>query len=275
MKERQREKLVSVYVLLVIGLVLTNLPIIWLFLCSIKPEVDIISGPKWVFSPTLRNYLDLFRRSGDFDFVKCFVNSCIITGVTTLISLLISFPAAYSMARYKTGGDNYSFWVLSIRMMPPVVFLIPISVLFSAYRLTDTHVGVIMAYLTFNIPFATWIMKSFIEDIPVELEMSAYIDGYSQLDMMRKIVFPLFRPAVIAVGIICFIFSWNEFMYALVITFWNSSTLTVGAAKFITGYGIQWGRIAAATMVAIVPTLIIGYLGQRYLVRGLTMGAVK
>jgi len=274
-KERKNERLIAVYVFLVVGLVITNLPMFWLLLCSIMPEADIITGPKWIFSPTLKNYIDLFQRAGDFDLPKNLMNSLVVTASTTLLSLLISFPAAYSIARYKTGGDNFSFWVLSIRMMPPVVFLIPISVLFSRYMLTDTRAGLVLAYLTFNIPFATWIMKSFIEDIPVEMEMSAYVDGYSQLDVMLKVIFPLLRPAVIAVGIICFIFSWNEFMYALVITFWKSSTLTVGAAKFITGYGIQWGRIAAATMLGIIPTLIVGYLGQRYLVRGLTMGAVK
>ncbi|MBM3703431.1 MAG: carbohydrate ABC transporter permease, partial [Actinobacteria bacterium] len=128
---------------------------------------------------------------------------------------------------------------------------------------------------TFNIPFATWIIKSFIEDIPIEFEQSAYLDRYSRFDVMMRIVFPLVRSGIVAVAVICFIFSWNEFIFTLIISFIKATTLTVGAARFVTGYGIEWGKIAAASVVSMIPTISVGILGQRYLVRGLTMGAVK
>lgn len=265
-----------IYVLLIIGVLVSNLPIIWLVLTGFKPGAQIISTqPVWFFSPTLEHYTSLLTTTGDFDFVSYLVNSLVITIATTILSILIAYPAAYSLARYRTGGDNYSFWVLSIRMMPPVIFLVPMSILFAIYHLSDTRMGIILAYLTFNIPFATWIIKSFIEDIPTDLEKAAYLDGYSRFQVMRKIIMPITRSAIVAVAIICFIFSWNEFLYALVISFMKSTTLTVGAARFVTGYGIQWGKIGAATTIAIIPTLIVGFLGQKYLVRGLTMGAVK
>jgi len=275
-EEIKKKKKWSIYLILIIAIVITNFPLIWIFLTGFKPSDQIISTtPVWFFTPTVEHYLSLFQSTGDFNFPLYLTNSLIITVTTTILSIIIAYPAAYSIARYKTGGGNYSFWILSIRMLPPIVFLVPISILFRIYGLTDTVMGIIVVYLTFNIPFATWIMKSFIEDIPVDLENAAYLDGYTQFQVMSKIVVPLTRSAIVAVAIICFIFSWNEFLYALMLSFTNATTLTVGTASFVTGYGIQWGKIAAAATVAIIPTLTVGFIGQKYLVRGLTMGAVK
>jgi len=271
-----QKKAWHISVILIVAILITNLPIIWVLLTSFKLSTDITNTtPMWVFRPTLSHYVSLLTQKGDFDFFKFLVNSLVVSISATGLALIFAYPAAYSIARYKTLGDNYSFWILSIRMLPPVIFLIPISILFALYRLTDTRIGIILAYLTFNIPFATWIIKSFIEEIPVDLERAAAMDGYSTFQIMVKIILPLTRSAVAAMAIICFIFSWNEFLMALVISFLKSTTLTVGAATFVTGYGIRWGKIAAATTIAIIPTLTVGYIGQRYLVRGLTMGAVK
>lgn len=274
-----------ILLILIVAIVITNLPIFWVLITSVKPSVEITNAkPVWIFRPTLEHYRSILASASDgggivgqqtFDFYKYFLNSLIISISTTVLAMVIAYPAAYSLARFRTLGDNYSFWVLSIRMLPPVIFIIPISILFALYRLTDTRIGIVIAYLTFNIPFACWIIKSFIEDIPMDLEKAAYMDGYSRFQVMAKIVFPLTRSAVAAVMIICFIFSWNEFLFALVISFIKSTTLTAGVAVFVTGYGIRWGRISAATVIAIIPTLVVGLIGQRYLVRGLTMGAVK
>ena len=272
----KRKRKWHISVILIAAIIVTNLPIIWVLLSSFKTSIQITNTePIWVFSPTLEHYVSLFTKKGDFDFFAYLINSLVVSVSTTGLALMFSYPAAYSIARYKTLGDHYSFWVLSIRMLPPVIFLIPISMLFAIYGLTDTRLGIILAYLTFNIPFATWIIKSFIEDIPVDLEKAAAMDGYNTLQIMTKIILPLTRSAAAAVAIICFIFSWNEFLMALVISFYKSTTLTVGSATFVTGYGIRWGKIAAATIIAIIPTLTVGFIGQRYLVRGLTMGAVK
>jgi multiple sugar transport system permease protein len=261
---------------LVIAVIVTLLPIIWVLLTSFKPNILITeSKPLWVFKPTLEHYESLLTQRGDFDFPKFITNSFIITIATTVFAIVIAYPAAYSIARFKTLGDNFSFWVLTQRMLPPIIFIIPMSILFAMYGLSDTRLGLIIIYLTFNVPFATWIFKSFIEDIPTDLERAAYMDGYSQFQVMTRIIMPLTRSAVVAVTIICFIFSWNEFLFALIISFFKSQTLTVGAAQFVTGYAIRWGKISAATIIAIIPTIVVGFIGQRYLVRGLTMGAVK
>ena len=267
---------VHVVIILIIALVISILPIFWILLTSFKSSIEITQTiPKWLFRPTLEHYISVLTNKGDFNFPLYFLNSLVVSISTTVLAIVIAYPAAYSIARYNTLGSNYSFFVLSIRMIPPICFLIPISILFALYGLNDKRIGIILAYLTFNIPFACWIIKSFIEDIPVELEKAALMDGYSQMQIMTKLIFPLTKSAVSAVAIICFIFSWNEFLYALVISFIRSSTLTAGAAQFVTGYGIRWGKISAAAVIAIIPTITVGLIGQKYLVRGLTMGAVK
>ena len=281
-----------IWLILIIALVVTLFPLFWTLVTSFKDSTEITSAkPIWIFKPTLEHYKSILLKEKEtqdfetgtqsivgiqtFDFYKYLINSLVIAISTTVLAMVIAYPAAYSLARYRTLGDNYSFWVLSIRMMPPIVFLIPISILFALYGLSDSRIGIIIAYLTFNIPFACWIIKSFIEDIPVDLEKAAYMDGYSRFQVMTKIVFPLTRSAVAAVMIICFIFSWNEFLFAMVISFIRATPLTAGVGLFVTGYGIRWGRISAAAVIAIIPTIVVGLIGQRYLVRGLTMGAVK
>jgi multiple sugar transport system permease protein len=281
-----------IWVVLIIALAVTLFPIFWTLITSFKPST-VITDPKpvWIFKPSLEHYKSVLVKEKEtqdfatgqqsivgiqtFDFYKYLINSLVIAICTTVLAMVFAYPAAYSLARYRTLGGNYSFWVLSVRMLPPVIFLIPISILFGIYGLSDTRLGIIIAYLTFNIPFACWIIKSFIEDIPPDLEKAAYMDGYSRFQVMTKIVFPLTRSAVAAVMIICFIFSWNEFLFAMVISFIRATPLTAGIGLFVTGYGIRWGRIAAAAVIAIIPTIVVGQIGQRYLVRGLTMGAVK
>jgi len=276
MEKQRKYSIVFIYIFLIAGILIFNFPIIWTIINSFKPHEFIISSePVWFFRPTLEHYYELFADRTTFDFWLYFRNSMIISISATVVSILLGFPAAYSFSRFKTGGGNLLFFVLSQRMLPPIIFIIPIAILFNIYHLIDRHIGVILIYLTFNIPFATLVIKSFIDDIPMDLEYSAYLDRYSKFDVMFKIIFPLTRPGIVAVAVICFIFSWNEFLFTLILTFIKAPTLTVGAAKFVTGYGVEWGKIAAASIISIIPTLAVGLLGQRYLVRGLTLGAVK
>jgi len=257
-------------------ILIVNIPIVWLIMTSFKMRPDIISDhPVWIFRPTLEHYIRVLARKEVFPVDLYFSNSLIVTISTTLLAILITFPAAYSIARFNTGGRNLSFWILSIRMLPPVVFLIPMGMLFMSYHLLDTKFGLIIVYLTFNIPFATWTLKSFIEEIPREIEESALIDGAGRLGVIIRVTFPLCAPGLVAVSLICFIFSWNEFLYALVLTSLRAVTMTVGTARFLTGYAIWWGDISAAATVAMIPVIILGFLSQKYLVRGLTLGAIK
>ena len=264
---------VLTYIILLLASIVALIPILWTFHLSIKPESLLYSlPPVWKFKPSLEHYVKVFTY---YPFAKYILNSIIITTVSTLITLAVSFPAAYSIGRFKTGGDNFSFWVLSIRMLPPIVFAVPMFLLMQSYGLLDTWWALILVYLTFNIPLAVWILKSFIEDLPVECEEAAMLDGCSRLKAMIIITFPLIAPALIAVAILNFIFSWNEFLFALILTFTEARTVQIGVAEFVTGYAIIWGAIAAAGCIAIIPTLAFIMLARRYLVRGLTMGTVR
>lgn len=264
---------VLTYLILLLASIVALIPIIWIFHLSIKPESLLyVLPPVLRFKPTAEHYLEVFTY---YPFGKYILNSIIVTTISTLVTLAVSFPAAYSMARFKTGGDNFSFWVLSIRMLPPIVFAVPMFILIQSYGLLDTWWALILVYLTFSIPLAVWILKSFIEDLPVECEEAAMLDGCSRLKAMVAITFPLVAPALIAVAILNFIFSWNEFLFALILTFTEARTVQVGVAEFVTGYAIIWGAIAAAGCIAVIPTLVFIMLARRYLVRGLTMGTVK
>ena len=264
------------YFFLLLGAFISIFPILWMVLTSFKADPLITSSnPVWFFKPTIEHYRMIFTNAQDFTFWRYFTNSIVISGVSTIIAIITGYFCAYSISRFNTGGTNFSYWILSIRMLPPAVFITPIVILFGFYHLMDTRIAVIMMYLIFNLPFAVWIFLSFIDDIPTDLEHAALLDGYSRFDVLRKIVLPLTAPSIVAVGLICFIFSWNEFMLALVLSFQKATTLTVGTARFVGGYGIYWGRISAALTIAAIPPVIVGLFGQKYLVRGLTMGAVK
>jgi multiple sugar transport system permease protein len=264
------------YILIIAGAVISIFPIVWMVMSSVKPDPLIVNPePIWLFKPTMEHYKMLFTTAQDFQFTTYFFNSLIISGVSTLIAIAAGYFCAYSISRFNTGGTNYSYWILSIRMLPPAVFITPVVILFGFYKLMDTRIAIIMMYLIFNVPFAVWIFLSFIDDIPIDLEDAALLDGYSRFDVLRKIIFPLTAPSIVAVGLICFIFSWNEYLFALVLSFQKATTITIGAARFVGGYGIWWGRISAALTVAAVIPIALGLFGQRYLVRGLTMGAVK
>lgn len=264
---------VLTYLILLLASIVALIPIIWIFHLSIKPESLLyVLPPVLRFKPTAEHYLEVFTY---YPFGKYILNSIIVTTISTLVTLAVSFPAAYSMGRFKTGGDNFSFWVLSIRMLPPIVFAVPMFILMQSYGLLDTWWALILVYLTFSIPLAVWILKSFIEDLPVECEEAAMLDGCSRLKAMVAITFPLVAPALIAVAILNFIFSWNEFLFALILTFTEARTVQVGVAEFVTGYAIIWGAIAAAGCIVVIPTLVFIMLARRYLVRGLTMGTVK
>jgi len=264
------------WIFVIVAVVVSLFPVVWMILTSIKSRPDIISHvPHWLFKPTLKHWEAVFSATSDFDFKTYFTNSLLITFLTSLLALLIGFPAAYSISRFGTLGGNFAFYILSIRMLPPIIFIVPMSILFRAYHLIDTQIGLILMYLTFTVPFATWILMFFMDEIPRELEESAFVDGYSRIGFMLRILIPLTMPGIIAVGLICFIFSWNEFLFGMVLSLMRATTMTVGAGRFVTSYGIWWGRIGVAITVALIPPVTLGIVGQRYLVRGLTMGAVK
>lgn len=270
--EKVKKIILVVVAVIVFGVIL--FPPVVLFLTSIKTELDALSfPPKWVFTPTIKNYAEIFKTS---PLVGYALNSLIVASLNTVVCLFLGSMAAYSLARFKfRGADNIAFWILSIRMMPPVAAIIPIYLLMKNLRILDTPWCLVITYLTFNLPFVVWMLKGFFEDIPREIEESALIDGCSEFGVFRKIALPLVAPGLAATAILAFIFSWNEFLFALILTGTKAVTLPVGIMGYMKETGINWGYMTAGGILALIPVIIFTILVQRHLVKGLTLGALK
>jgi multiple sugar transport system permease protein len=260
--------------LLVIFFMFFMFPIYWMVATSLKETVDIFSlPPKWFFKISFENYLHII--SDDSGFLKKILNSCIASVINAIFTLLLAFPAAYSMSRYKTGGINLLMWFLSIRMIPPIVGAIPLFIIFSKLGLVDSYIALPILYIIINLPFAIWMIKSFMDEIPTEIDESAYVEGCSTTGVIIKIIIPLIRPGILATLVFCFIMAWNEFLIANIFTRKMAITAPVGVARFITERQILWGYITAGATLASAPPIILLLIFQKNLMRGLTLGAVK
>ena len=269
-----RLELIIRVTLLVIFFLFFMFPIYWMIVTSLKETVDIFAvPPKWIFKISFDNYLHII--SDDSGFLYKILNSTITSILNSIFTLLLALPAAYSMSRYKTGGINLLMWFLSIRMIPPIVGAIPLFIIFSKLGLVDTFITLPILYIIINLPFAVWMIKSFIDEIPKEIDESAYVDGCSTTGVIIKIIMPLIRPGILATLVFCFIMAWNEFLIAYIFTRRDAITAPVGVARFITERQILWGYITAgATLASIVPITLL-FIFQKNLIRGLTLGAVK
>jgi len=267
------KKIIFIGVVAIIFIIILFPPIV-LFLTSFKTEVDALSyPPKWIFTPTIKNFAEIFHGS---PIIKYMINSIIVASLNTVVSLVFGSMAAYSLARFRfKGSDNITFWMLSIRMMPPVVAVIPLYIIMRNLRLLDTPWCLVIAYLTINLPFVVWMMKGFFEEIPREIEESALVDGCSTFEVFRIIALPLAAPGLAVTGIFTFIFSWNEFLIALILTGTKSVTLPVGLIGYMKETGIDWGYMTAGGILALIPVIIFALFAQKNLVKGLTMGAIK
>jgi len=273
-EQAKRTKKVMATVLVGVILVINVVPFLWLFLTSLKTRIDIFSiPPKLIFDPTIRNYSSAFTKR---HFLPMFYNSLIISVSTTALSLIVGTLGAYALARFRVFGDKHiSFWILSTRMFPPIVLVIPFYIMATRTGLHDSKLLMVIVHTTFNLPFVVWIMRSFFEDLPFDLEKAAMVDGYTRWDAFWKIVLPLSAPGLFTTAILCFIFSWNEFLFANVLTAAASRTVTVGIRGLVTSRAIEWGEIAAVGTLQVLPVLAFTFAVQKYIVRGLTLGAVK
>jgi len=264
--------LLTIATVAIFGVIL--FPPVVLFVTSIKTDIDALSfPPKWIFDPTLKNYVAILNTSPLVDYA---LNSLIVASLNTLLCLIVGSMAAYGLARFKfRGADNIAFWILSIRMMPPVAAIIPIYILMKNLRLLDTPWCLVITYLTFNLPFVVWMMKGFFEEIPREIEESALIDGCSDFSVFFRIALPLVAPGLAATAIMVFIFSWNEFLFALILTGTKAVTLPVGIIGYMKETGINWGYMTAGGILALIPVIVFMVLVQKHLVKGLTLGALK
>lgn len=266
----------SIWWIVVIVIVLIFIfPIIGTFLTSLKSNIDISSSPpKWVFEPTLDHYRNVIYSAG-YNFPKFFLNSMIIAVGTSLLTIIATLPAAYTMIRFGIGKKYLYPFVISLRLIPPILFAIPLFIIYSNTGLIDSIVGLILVHTLISVPLALILFIGFIQDLPPEIEEAGMVDGASTLQIFNILVVPLLLPSIGAVAALSFLWSWNEYLFSYILTFGKATTVTVGASLFITAWGIKWGDISAAIFLSIIPTLIFVFFIQRYLVRGLTFGSVK
>ena len=275
MRARWRRKInVALRTLAATALTLLFLfPIYWLFMISFKTPEEVFAYPPkwWPAQLQFDNYAVLFK-DGDATTVW---NSLVVAGISTLAAMFLGTICAYSLARFRTGGERLSNWIISQRMVPPIAVVFPIFLLYVYFGWVDTHFGLILLYTTFNLPYVIWMMRGYILDIPVSLEEAALVDGCTRWEVLWKVVFPMCRAGLFATAIFTFVFAWNEFLFALVLTRTEVTTYTVQVTHYFGGQSNFWAKISAMSVLGTVPIFIVVAFMQRYLVRGISLGAVK
>ncbi len=296
-------------VLVVAYAVISMIPIFWMVTAAFKSRPDVLAiPPKVAFEPTLegivslltkrsvippgqedqyrnRPDLGLFDRimiergqviTGPSQYTQRLLNSVIVAGISTILSVALGVLAAYAFSRFDVPGKgDWLFFILSTRMLPAVVVTIPIFLMYQQLRLYDTHLGLILLYTTFNLSFSVWLLKGFIDEIPKEYEEAALVDGYSRMQAFRKVVLPQAVTGIAATFVFCFIFAWNEFAFALMLTSERARTAPPSIPTMLGTGGIEWAAIAAGTLGFLIPVIIITFALRDYLLRGVTFGALR
>ena len=260
------------FYLVVVGIALVVLfPFLWMLSSSFKTQVDIISWPpKLFFEPTLQNYRKVFEEQ---NFLKYFMNSTIVGAVAVGLSLLLGLPAAYSISRFKQ--NRLAVFILLARLMPGISFLMPWYIIFSRLNLMDSYVALILSHMLIALPIVVWIMSTYFSAIPRELEESAMVDGATRQYAFLRIILPLSGPGIITATTLSFIFSWNNFMFSQVLSMEQTKTLPIAVYNFLSYAEVDWGGVMAAAVAIMAPAIVLTMVFQKYVVKGLTMGAVK
>lgn len=271
MKRRRTLSRIFFFLIVAVIVIYITIPFLWMVTSSLKLQRDILNLDKLIFfSPTIQNYITIFA---DYDFMGPMLNSIWIATVSTLLAVALGFPCAYAISSYKMRW--LSVTILMVRVIPAISFLIPWYMIVSSLGMTDSYTAVILSHMSASLPFCIWIMSPFCDSIPVVIEESAIIDGCAPLRRLVSIIFPLAVPGLITVTIMAFISSWNNFMYAMVLSGAKTRTLPLTLYNFM-GYSfVDWGALMAAATVIVFPVLIIAFSMQRYIIKGLTAGAVK
>lgn len=261
---------------LVIGLfvIFVLAPLYWVVITSIKPSSDYLTVPPVWFpaQPTIVHYTAaLFSYRG----LQGLLNSLIVASASTVLSAAMGTMMAYSLARFNTGGQHLAFWVLSQRFLPPVAIVLPLFLLFRSWGLYDTHFGLIVAYTFMTLPLSVWMMYAYFRQLPKSLEEAALVDGLSRWQAFRMVAVPLAAPGIAATAVFVFIAVWTEFFFALILTSRYAFTLPTVFRAFLGFQGAQYGEACALATTSLVPSIILGILVQRHLVRGLTLGALR
>jgi len=270
---KRKITLILLHIILIIASIVILFPLIWVLRTSFAHRVIAYRiPPKWIFTPTLDNYRTIFQEE---PFHLYFINSFIVAFLSTVVCLLIGAPAAFSYSRFRTGGNALRVGILSTQMLPAITLVIPFFLIYKLIGLYNTRIGLVITYITFNIPFVIWILTGFFQGVPKELEESAMVDGCTRFGSFLRIIVPISLPGMLSAGVFTFVLSWNEFLFALILTGKKSRTLPVAVSGLITQQGTQIGAVSAATMLIIIPMIFL-YFGLRsFLIKGMVAGALK
>jgi multiple sugar transport system permease protein len=274
---------IPTYMVWILATLFTVIPVWWMIVVSARSRVELFNAPTLIIdSFFVENYTNVIN---DRVFQGYMVNSLIVSTGNALLVTFLALLATYALSRYKlAGSDNIFFWTITNRMAPPAAFLLPLFLIFTGLSNTrgginlglyDSHIGLILLYCVFNLPFAIWLMKGIMDGIPVELDEAAFVDGATTFQVLRDIIAPLAAPGLAVTAILSWIFAWNEYLFAATLTSFRARTITTGLAEFVTVTGTNWGEMAAVATLTLIPSLIFVTLAQRYIVMGLTFGAVK
>ncbi len=263
---------IIIFIFLIIVLIIFLFPIYWLVLTSIQPRGELMKSPPnfYAKNPTFIHWKFVVKET-----LPKFFNSFVISFFATIIAIILGATSGYAFARYNVGGDRLPLWILSLKFLPPVVAIVPYFLMMKTLGLIDTRTAVLVPHLIITIPFAVWMIKGFIQEVPRELEEAAMIDGCSQIGVIRNITLPLMAPGLVVTALFCFIWSWNDFMFALILTRNQALTIPVAIAGMREAHGLMWGEVSAAASLGTIPIIIIAIILQKYLVRGLSLGSFR
>jgi multiple sugar transport system permease protein len=270
---RRTLRLIARYAAAIALTVVFLFPVYWLFMIAFKTPEEIFHSPPVWYPANIQfaNFAVLFK-DGDAVTVG---NSLFIAGCSTVVSMFIGTLCAYSLARFKTGGENLAVWIISQRMIPPIAIVFPLFLLYVWLGWVDTYYGMILLYTAFNLPYVIWMMRGYIEDVPIDLEQSALVDGCTRWQVLFRVVFPMVRTGLFATAVFTFVFAWNDFLFALVMTRSAVTTYPVQVTHYFGAQSNFWAKIAAMSMLGTLPVLVAVAALQKYLVRGISLGAVK
>jgi multiple sugar transport system permease protein len=285
-KRRKWWQSLALYLFILFWTFIVLFPFYWLFTTSFKLPLHVSRGPRYIpfvdFQPTGQHWQDLFTGVQGDTTRRHFFNSLIAASGSTVLSVVVGAMGGYGLSRFEYywrrlgwRNDNIAYWIISQRFLPPALFVVPFLMIYAAFHLIDTYIGLILVYTMINIPFAVWIMRDFFDTLPVDLEESARVDGASRWQAFLRIVFPLSAPGLVSVAVFSFIFAWNEFLFAIMLTNFDAITLPVLIAGQNSTRGIQWWSISALALIAAVPVIVMSLLLQRFITRGLVAGAIK
>lgn len=277
---RKRLGRIGIYVLWIFVSILILLPIYWMFVVSARSRVELFDAPSFIQTTFFtENYI---KPLSDPTFQRYLANSLVVASCNALLVTVLAVCATYALSRWRLKGEgSIFFWTISNRMAPPAAFMLPLFLLFTrvlkigTFSLFDTQIGLILLYCIFNLPFAIWLLKGIMDGIPMELDEAALVDGASLTTVLIKIIVPLAAPGIAITAVLSWVFAWNEYLFAATLTSVNARTVTTGLAEFVTVTGTNWGQMAAISMISLLPALLFLAFVQRYIVVGLTFGAVK